>query len=118
MSPRGDRGSPGVRRAGGWPGPGPGMLPTAMLPGWTPLCPGAGPKPPSLVPMASSGVAGVLLTAAAKLAQREGEPQIAPCFPKSLFLRFGGELGCQGKAINCRNDCTRISYEGSAPIFK
>lgn len=77
----------------------------------------AAPQPPALLSMASSGVV-VILLSPAKLAQRKGEPQIAPRFPKSLLLQFGRRVGCQGKAIKCRNNYARNSYEGSASIFE
>lgn len=97
--------------------PGRGMLPAAVLRQGRPCYGRAAPKPPSHVLMASSGIVVILLTTA-KLAQRKGEPQIAPRFPRSLLLKFGGEVGCQGKAIKCGNNYTRNSYEGSASIFK
>lgn len=97
--------------------PGQGVLPAAALWQGRPCYARAAPKPPSLVLMAFSGIVVILLTTA-KLAQRKGEPQIAPRSPKSLLLKFGGEVGYQGKAIKCRNNYTRNSYEGSASIFK
>lgn len=49
---------------------------------------------------------------------KNGPPRIAPRFPKSLLLKFGGEVGCQEKAVKCRNNYSRNSYECSASVFK